>query len=70
MAWDLRQSISFSIFDENGSLGLEMGVYGVPETFIIDTNGVIIDKFVGALNENDIRTKIIPQMLNTNSNKN
>ncbi len=60
----------FSIFDENGSLGLEMGVYGVPETFIIDTNGVIIDKFVGALNENDIRTKIIPQILDTNSNKN
>ena len=47
-----------------------MGVYGVPETFIIDTNGVIIDKFVGALNENDIRTKIIPQILDSNSNKN
>jgi len=38
-----------SIFDPEGKLGLDLGVYGVPETFVIDAAGVIRYKQVGPL---------------------
>ena len=38
-----------------------MGVYGVPETFIISDKGVIIDKFIGALDEQTVYEKILPK---------
>jgi cytochrome c biogenesis protein CcmG/thiol:disulfide interchange protein DsbE len=36
-----------SIFDQNGRVGIDFGVYGVPETFIIDKKGVIRMKHIG-----------------------
>ena len=39
----------FSVFDESGSIGIDWGVYGVPETFVIDAAGVIRHKHVGPL---------------------
>lgn len=39
----------FSIFDEQGTLGLDLGVFGAPETFVIDHNGVIRKRFAGAI---------------------
>lgn len=30
-----------NIFDPDGDLGFELGVYGVPETFLVDTEGII-----------------------------
>ena len=38
-----------SIFDPEGRLGLDLGVYGVPETFVLDAQGVIRFKQVGPL---------------------
>jgi cytochrome c biogenesis protein CcmG/thiol:disulfide interchange protein DsbE len=38
-----------SIFDPDGKLGLDLGVYGVPETFVLDAAGVIRYKQVGPL---------------------
>jgi cytochrome c biogenesis protein CcmG/thiol:disulfide interchange protein DsbE len=35
--------------DANGRTSIDFGVYGVPETFIIDANGIIVSKFVGPL---------------------
>lgn len=46
-----------NIFDEKGSLGLDLGVYGAPETYIIDANGVIRYKHVGVVDE-----KVWPQL--------
>ena len=40
-----------TIFDEKGSLGLDLGVYGAPETYIIDKHGTIRYRFVGPLND-------------------
>ena len=37
------------IFDPKGSLGLDLGVYGVPETFLLDENGVIRYKHTGPI---------------------
>ena len=42
------------LVDNNGSLSVEFGAYGVPETFLIDKNKNIIKKFVGPINQDII----------------
>jgi cytochrome c biogenesis protein CcmG/thiol:disulfide interchange protein DsbE len=49
-----------SAFDNNGRVGIDYGVYGVPETFIIDKRGVIRMKHTGPLTPEAISTKILP----------
>lgn len=39
-----------SLFDGDGMLGLDLGVYGAPETFVIDANGQIRYRHVGDVN--------------------
>ena len=39
------------IIDNDGTLSIEFGAYGVPETFIINKNKMIIKKFVGPINQ-------------------
>jgi cytochrome c biogenesis protein CcmG/thiol:disulfide interchange protein DsbE len=41
----------FNISDPKGKLGLELGVYGAPETFFVDGEGIIRAKHVGDLNQ-------------------
>src|SRR5262249_3766698 len=38
------------ILDQEGSLGIDLGVYGAPETFLVDARGVIVHKRVGDVN--------------------
>jgi len=40
-----------NIFDEEGSLVMSLGVYGAPETFVVDDAGVIRYRHVGVVNE-------------------
>jgi len=40
----------FNIYDEKGGLGLDLGVYGAPETYIVDAQGVIQYRHVGEVN--------------------
>lgn len=40
------------IYDPKGSLGLDLGVYGAPETFIVDGNGIIHYRHAGDVNDN------------------
>lgn len=46
--------------DINGRVGIEWGVYGVPETFVIDRQGGIAYKHIGALTPRALQEKIIP----------
>ena len=39
------------LIDNDGTLAVEFGAYGVPETFLIDKNKKIIKKFVGPINK-------------------
>ena len=39
------------LLDDDGTLGVEFGAYGVPETFVIDKNKMIIKKFLGPINQ-------------------
>ena len=50
----------FSIFDEKGTLGLDLGVYGAPETFVIDHHGVIRKRFAGAIDTRVWRREFEP----------
>ncbi|HEY6527683.1 MAG TPA: DsbE family thiol:disulfide interchange protein [Cellvibrionaceae bacterium] len=47
----LHDPYSINVLDQDGKLGIDLGVYGAPESFIIDANGMIIDKVVGAIDE-------------------
>jgi cytochrome c biogenesis protein CcmG/thiol:disulfide interchange protein DsbE len=49
-----------SLFDGDGRVGIDFGVYGVPETFVIDSKGVIRLKHIGPLTPEVIRDRIEP----------
>ena len=51
-----------SIVDESGTVGINYGVYGVPETFLIDQKGIIVHKFTGPLTPTNLQ-KDLPQLL-------
>lgn len=50
-AWlqELGNPYEFNVEDPSGSIGIDMGVYGAPETFFIDANNVIRYRHVGAI---------------------
>jgi len=49
-----------SVSDLEGSAGIEWGVYGVPETFVMDKKGIVRLKHTGPVTNKDIKEKIIP----------
>jgi len=49
-----------SLFDGDGRIGIEFGVYGVPETFIIDKQGVVRFKQIGPVTPEVIDKRIVP----------
>ncbi|CAB3800579.1 Thiol:disulfide interchange protein DsbE [Paraburkholderia ultramafica] len=55
-----------SVFDHDGRVGIDFGVYGVPETFIIDKQGVIRFKQTGPLTPEVIQTRIRPLLKQLN----
>jgi len=48
--------------DRGGRAGVEWGVYGVPETFVVRGDGVIAYKHVGPLTEQSLRDKLLPEI--------
>ena len=55
-----------SLFDANGRVGIDFGVYGVPETFVIDKQGVIRFKQIGALTPEVLNGKVLPLLRKLN----
>jgi cytochrome c biogenesis protein CcmG/thiol:disulfide interchange protein DsbE len=49
-----------SVVDADGRIGIDYGVYGVPETYLIDAEGVIRYKQIGALTQQVLEQKILP----------
>ncbi len=62
LAWLKRQGNPYplSAMDEAGRLGIDYGVYGVPETFVIDKKGVIRYKQIGPLDQEALDRKVMP----------
>ena len=56
----LGNPYKISISDIDGMAGLDWGVYGVPETFIIDKNGIVRHKQTGPVDPTILRTLIMP----------
>lgn len=46
--------------DIDGRVAIEWGVYGVPETFVVDAKGVVLYKHVGPLTEDALQKAILP----------
>ncbi|MFN4148480.1 MAG: DsbE family thiol:disulfide interchange protein [Rhodocyclaceae bacterium] len=51
---------SLSAFDADGRVGIDYGVYGVPETYLIDKTGVIRFKQIGPITPDVMEKKILP----------
>jgi len=49
-----------SLFDPDGRIGIDYGVYGVPETYLIDAEGVIRYKQIGPVTPEVLEKKILP----------
>jgi len=56
----LGNPYELSLSDTDGRLGIDLGVYGVPETFVIDKQGVIRYKQIGPLTPEDWEQKLLP----------
>lgn len=46
--------------DTDGKASLDLGVYGVPETFLVDSKGMIRAKFVGPLTQDRLQQEVLP----------
>jgi len=46
--------------DRNGRVAIDWGVYGVPETFVVDAHGRILHRSVGPLTSSDLEKTILP----------
>lgn len=60
----LGDPYQLNLFDVNGKLGLNMGVYGAPETYVLDANGIVRYRHVGVVDEKVWQSKILPLGLN------
>ena len=49
-----------SVMDQDGRVGIDYGVYGVPETFVIDRTGVVRYKQIGPVTREALEGKILP----------
>ena len=55
-----------SFFDADGKVGIDYGVYGVPETYVIDKRGVIRYKQIGPVTSELVAGKIAPLIAELN----
>ena len=55
-----------AVTDRDGRIGIDFGVYGVPESFLIDKAGIIRYKQIGPFTEEALRDKLIPLIAELN----
>ncbi len=57
---EMGNPYTLSAFDAEGRVGMDYGVYGVPETYVIDKQGIIRYKQIGPITPDVLRDKIVP----------
>ena len=64
LAWLARYGdpYDFHVVDAQGDLGVELGVYGAPETFLVDADGIIRYKHVGEVNGDIWQNELQPAL--------
>ena len=50
------------VFDPNGKIGLDLGVYATPETFLVNQQGVVLHKHIGAIDSKVWEEDFIPHI--------
>jgi cytochrome c biogenesis protein CcmG, thiol:disulfide interchange protein DsbE len=70
IAWLARFGNPYRVaaYDRAGQVGIDYGVYGVPETYVIDKAGVIRYKRIGIVDQKIIDEKILPLVKELNGN--
>src|SRR5689334_4407696 len=68
IAWLKRYGDPYyvSVFDADGRVGIDYGVYGVPETYVIDRQGVIRYKRIGPVTPDIVQQKMAPLIAELN----
>jgi cytochrome c biogenesis protein CcmG, thiol:disulfide interchange protein DsbE len=69
LAWlkKLGDPYTDNLFDGDGRIGIDYGVYGVPETFVIDKQGIVRFKHVGPLTPQVLKEKLEPLVRQLNA---
>lgn len=64
LAWldELGDPYRMNGYDPTGRAGIDLGVYGLPETFIIDASGKIIYKHIGPISESTWKQNLLPKV--------
>lgn len=57
---ELGQPFSAIGVDRSGRTGIDWGVYGVPETFVVDRHGIVRFKWIGPLTEEAVQASLEP----------
>jgi cytochrome c biogenesis protein CcmG/thiol:disulfide interchange protein DsbE len=63
----LGNPYQLSIMDREGKVGLDWGVYGVPETFVIDKKGIIRHKHIGPVDAKAVQEELLPLLQSLNN---
>ena len=66
---ELGDPYSGNIFDPRNRKSLDWGVYGLPETFVIDSNGDVVLRFAGPITEQILENRIRPAILDASGAK-
>lgn len=56
------------IYDPAGQIGINFGVYGTPETFIIDKKGIIRYKYIGPIAPTEWHDELLPEISRLENN--
>ena len=59
---DFGNPFETNIFDPDNELGFELGVFGAPETFLVDRDGIIRYHHTGYISASDVREHILPEV--------
>lgn len=59
---ELHNPYIINVLDEDGRFGLDLGVFGAPETYVIDKQGIIRYKHIGVVDEKVWTEKLEPLM--------
>ncbi len=64
---ELGNPYRFNIADREGTLGLDLGVYGAPETYLLDAGGVVRYRHVGVVDDKVWQTILAPKYMALNT---
>ena len=60
------QAFGVNLMDMDGRVGLDFGVYGLPETYLVDRDGVVRFKHAGPLTPDVVQQKLLPLLRSFN----